>query len=355
MSGKKLTLLLLAAGALIAASAFVLTRQKEDTAFESAGADYAVPGLSDKINALTSMTVGKADAEVALYADEQGVWRVRQLSDYAANRKKIRQFLFQLAASKRIEKKTADPALLSRISLDDKAGIRVKAQAKGEEKPVFDVVIGDYDGAFKGTFLRNHGEDQSWLVSDKLAPEANEIYWVLTEILHVDRARIWQVHFKHEGKPDVEIVRKNPGGDFLLKNIPSGRKATSNYAIYTLSTGLEGLRFVNVAKAEKLPDPVTVVATFLTLDGLQVEIRLAPGSVKGMHWAQVEARFVPEAIQEDEQAKKLSKSPEEVQKEAEAINARTRGWIYMLEDYFYALFQRTMDEMLQPVEKDKKE
>lgn len=354
MSGRKLMFLLAVAAALVAAAVLVLGKQQRATSAQKEISTPAVAGLQGKINDVRHLSISQSNMLTDVELGDDGVWRVKQLTDYPADISKIRQYLYQLASAKRLERGTANPEMFSRVQLSDAAGVRIKGAGVGDA-PVFDVVIGKFDRTLKGTFLRRYDEDQSWLVSEKLTPEVTDLFWVDPVIVNVERSRIWQIRLDHQGRPPVEIDRERPAADFLLKNIPHGMELTSVYDIYSIATAVENMRLSNVAKADTLPDPVTTTAHFLTIDGLELEVRIAPGKVRGTHWAQVEARFLPEAILESEEAKKLGKKPEEVQKEVAEINARVGGWIYILDDFAYKLMTRGMDEVTKPItaEKDK--
>lgn len=347
---KKALVILLAMAAVLGIAATQVTRTQQSEMTEEAQ-QATVPGLKDKLNAITHLRFTRGDNVTDLVATEDGVWQVEQLKDYPADREKIRQFLYRLSSSTHLEKKTADPALLSRIRLSDKTALRAVGMAgkSGEESPAFDILIGKYDDVFRGTFLRAQGDEQSWLVSENLKAEPEALYWVDPVIVNIDRARVWKIFLKSEGKPAVEIDRINPGGDFTLKNILVGKELTAHYDIYTISTALENMKLANVAKAEKTPDAVKTIARFEMLDGLVITVEIAPGLVKGTHWAKVSARFDPVLVVDSEEAKKLAKSPEDVQKEVEEITAQTGQWIYILSEFPYKLLTKTMDDLTKKV------
>lgn len=353
MSGKKLLLLLVLAVAVIAAALVAVGRKQKETAGNEDVSRATVPGLSEKLNAVRHLTFSRGGVQTDVYTDAEGAWHVQQLSNYPADVKEIRKFLYLLASSKRMEKKTADPDLLPRVHLSEDTAVKVTGMETDDAPPLFNVLIGKRDENFQGTFLRDAGDNQSWLVSEKLAVEPANLAWVDKEILRIDHARIWKIRLAHEGGLVVEIDREKPAGDFVLNTIPKGKELSAHYDIYTVSTAVENMKFANVAKAEALPDPVKTTAHFLTIDGLELEVRIAPGAVKGMHWATVSARFLPEAILESEEAKKLSKTPEEVQKEVAAINARTQGWVYVLDEFPYKLLMKTMEDFTKPIKAPK--
>ncbi len=344
MSPRKLAVMAVVALGLVVATASVLNKQNVRT--ETPIEQKTVPALSAKLNEVRRLSISRADEATDIHLGEDGVWRISQLKDYPADTAKIRQFLYRLSTSVRKEMKTANPDLFKRLSLTDNAAVRAQAFLKDEEKPLLDILVGKKDETFGGTYIRNYADNQSWLVSEDIALHPVALSWVDEVILNVNRARIWKIRIQHKGKPVVEIDRLNPGGDFTLKNIPDGKELTAHYSIYTVATAMENMKLANVAKAKILPAPVITTVHFLTLDGLEVQVEIAPeGTVMGQHWAKVSARFVPEAILDTEQAKSLSNPPEQVQKEAEAINAHTSEWIYKLSEFSFKLFVSTMDDL----------
>lgn len=344
MSPRKLLVMAVIALGLVVSAASVLNKQQVST--EMPVEQKTVPALAAKLNEVQRLSVSRADEATDIHLGTDGVWRIAQLKDYPADTAKIRQFLYRLSTSVRKERKTANPDLFKRLSLTDNAAVRAQAFTKDADKPIVDILVGKKEVTFGGTYLRDYGENQSWLVSEDVTLHPAALTWVDEVILNVNRARIWKLRIQHKGKPVVEIDRLNPGGDFTLKNIPEGKELSTHYAIYTVATAMENMKLANVVKAKALPAPVTTTVHFLTLDGLEVQVEIAPeGTAVGQHWAKVSARFVPEAILDGEQAKALSNPPEQVQKEAEAINARTSEWIYKLSEFSFKLFVSTMDDL----------
>ncbi len=353
MSGKKLALLGLLAAALVVAALAVLGKQTTDVSVEAEINQPAVPGLKDDLNTLREITVTRAEARTKIDLGEDDFWRIEQLKGYPADVQRIRQFLYQLSVSKQLEKGTANPTLYPQVLLSEETGVRVRLGKQESKDAAYDLLFGKYDATFRGTYIRPFDKEQSWLISGKFEPKPDALFWVDPVIVNLDRARIWQIRLKHENAAPVEIDRERPAGDFVLLNIPKGNELSAHYDIYAVSTAVENMRLSNVTKADTLPDPVKTSAHFLTIDGLELQVDIAPGVAKGTHWAKISARFLPEAILENEEAKKLSKTPEEVQKQVEEINARTGGWIYILDEFPYKLLTKTMEDFTKPVEKAK--
>ncbi len=349
MSGARLLILVAVAACFIAAAAVVIGNQNSKVAADSGTMEPVAPGLSQKINEIRRLNVSTGKAKTDITRSEGESWRIDQLSGYPADVQKIRQFLYKLGASKKAEKKTADPELFYHIALDDASSVRVQGFAADGGDPVFDTMIGTYDATFHGTFVRTHGENQSWLASERIEVNAEPLFWVNDVILNVERSRIWKLELLHEGEPKVEITRDRPAGDFVLQNIPQGKELKGTYDIYTIATALEGMQLSNVAKAQTLPDPVKTTAKFQTIDGLEITVAIAPGAAPGTHWAKVSARFVPEAVMNTEEAKKIGKPEEDVKKEALAITERTKDWIYILGEFPYGLMTRTMEDVTKPL------
>lgn len=325
MPPRKLTLLTILTVLLGVTAAVVLNTQERNISAIKPVA--VVPELKEKIARVDRLIFTSAKHASDVLRGEDGVWRVKQLEGYPADMRKIRQLFYRLEASKRMEKKTADPELLHKLSLSDDRAMRIRLYAKGEEKPLLDLLTGDGDPTFKGTYVRAAGDTQSWLVSEDLTYGSAPIGWADEGILNLDRTRVRRILLTHRGRPPLELERKHPREAFRLVQPPKSAARIDDTALRGLTEALENLKFVTVAKAGKLPGEVKTTARFLTADGLEVQVELASQKGKGQHAARISARLVPE------NAGSPSKT---ARKEAETIRATTSGWIYTLSPTAYA-------------------
>jgi hypothetical protein len=322
------------ASALVAAAAGL----RQQTPTSAAGEEYGAlaPELPEQLNAITNISLSDSSKETLIKREKLGHWVVREMDEYPADKEKIRAMLYRLAQSRNMEKKTADPRLFDRLGLAEKSARRLRLSIGHTGSPVLALLSGNYDEVFKGTYVRAEGDNQSWLASGDLTFDPAPLAWVEREILRVDQSRIWQVRIRHaDTETELAINRKNIAGDFVLED----REVTNYYALYNVANALEHLQLAHAMRGEKLPGSPAQTALFRTMDGLEVEIRLAPdGDAKNQHWAKISARFVAAAAQkEDENATKIGHAPEDVKKEAAAINARTGAWVYTLTPEAYAL------------------
>ncbi len=348
MAGKQLTVMV-ALTALLAGTALVVldkeTSQRTADAAEDMRSGKVAPALAENVNTVTQVKLSDIEHASTITQSGDNRWHVEELDGYPADVKKLRAMLYRLAASEYKAKKTADPALLSRLSVDDENAVRIQAYTADTENPVADVLTGRYDPTFKGTYMRLPGEDQSWMISEDITYSAQPLTWVEKVVANVPRARVWQVELNHKGKPTVLINRERAAGDFTLEGIPEGKEVSAHYDIYTIAMAAENMKLRNVLHSDDLPGKVQTVAYYRTLDGLEVQIDIAPETIGGMHWATVAARYVPELVREDEASKKLAIPEDDVKAEIESINAITSGWMYQLDDYAYRLMTKTMDDL----------
>lgn len=349
MKGARLLTMVVIAGAVAGAAAVVIGRQSAEVAADRELSGPVAPGLQEKLNGVRHLQVSNPKTQSDIRMVTGNHWVVEQMSNYPADTQKIRQFLYQLATSVRQEKKTASPELFGEINLTDGLGVRVQAFEQEGQPALFDLMFGLYDRTFHGTFVRGREDTQTWLASGQLEPKVEPLSWIDPLILDLNRSRVWSMRLVHEGKPEVSIRREKPAGDFTLDHIPKGRELSAHYDIYTVSTAMERMRLANVAKGAALPDPVKTRAYFRTMEGMEVEVDIAPGRIAGTHWAKVQARYFPQDALTDEAAVKLSKTPEEVKKEVDEINARTADWVYILDDGSYRLLTKTMEDVTQPL------
>jgi hypothetical protein len=154
------------AAALVVLLALVMFGQRGGTGPAGSGAAF-LPDLEAALGDVERVTVAKGNGEtVATLEKRPDQWVVTDKHGYAANAAKLRQALTALAEAHVLEQKTANPALYSRLGVEDvtapdAAGISVALTAAGRELPT--VILGNAEGS-KYRYARRAGEAQSYLI-----------------------------------------------------------------------------------------------------------------------------------------------------------------------------------------------
>ncbi|MGN6518373.1 MAG: DUF4340 domain-containing protein [Dokdonella sp.] len=391
------TLIGLAIAALVAiGAAIALNHSSRPQSGQAETSAYLVPELRDHVNDIAKVVVTGAEGKVAATLERgPNGWTLTEKGGYPADTGKLRAFLLKLADARRVEQKTSNKDKYALLGVEDvtaKDAKGVQVELDGLAKPVV-LVVGNSDPR-GGTYVRVVGQPESWLVSGSLNVDRNGSDWLRKDLADIAATRIESVAITHADGGKVSIA-KNAEGDpnYVLAGVPKGREAGSEFAINGLASTLAGLRFDDVVAAKDAAPPEQVLkARYATFDGVVIDVTAwekdgkhhaqfaasldAAQADKGIAAAQAKAKADYDAATATaDAAKKDGKTDEAVppvkpasvedpakdrqtrlaalNKEVADLEARFSGWTYVLPAYKYANINKSMSDLLKPVE-DKK-
>ncbi|MBD8524682.1 DUF4340 domain-containing protein [Pseudomarimonas arenosa] len=231
----------------------------------------ALPGLLERLESIEEVRITRAgDARVATLKRVDGGWQLEEKS-YPADADALRRVLLNIAQAKRLEAKTSNPELYSKlgvsdVSKEDAAGVQLELLGGGEPMAL---IVGSNYSQGTGTYVRTPGEAQSWLIGSNVAVETKTNNWLKKDLLDVQPNRVARVEVTAD-KDKVEIGR-NEDGDFRVLNLPKGREASSDFVADATAGLLQGLRIDDVGAA-KADAAVERSAKFELIDGITVEL-----------------------------------------------------------------------------------
>jgi len=395
------TLIGLAVAALIAIVAAVVLNQRSQPRSEGGEqTTYLAPALRDHVNDVDKLVVTGADGKtVATLARAAGGWTLAEKGGYAVDTGKLREFVLKLADAKLLEQKTSNKDKYAALGVEDvaaKDAKGVQVELGGLAQPV-KVIVGTTNQRGGGTFVRRAGEAQSWLASATLTVPKDAAEWLKKDLADVPANRIEAVAITHADGKSVRIAKDAAGdANYKLADVPKGREAGSEFTINGLAGVLAGLRFDDVVPAkDAVPDAQPLKAHYATFDGIVVDATL--WEKDGKNYAQFKASF--DAAQADKgiaaaqakskadfdvaaaaaEAAKASKDAQEkdaadapikplsvsdpakdrenrlaaVNKEIADLNARFDGWTFVLPAYKYAAINKSLDDLLKPLDAPK--
>lgn len=271
----RLPILALAAAVAVGLAA-LLASQRAPEPEGSLLAGPVLPGLSDRLNDVTGIRIVQAgDQPVLTLARSGDGWTVAERDGYPANTGKVRTALLNLAESKVVQAKTADPERYAQLGVEDidgpaAAGVRIELAGEGMD-PVA-LIVGNYAGQQgEGTYVRRPGEAQSLMAAGNLVPERQVGAWLRREITDIPSSRIQQVELvEGDGRP-LRVFKDGPDdANFQVADVPRGRVLQSDVVANGLGSTLSGLTLDDVARAGAgIPDGVTRHrATYTLFDGV---------------------------------------------------------------------------------------
>jgi hypothetical protein len=391
------TLIGLAVAALVALVAAIVLNRVNAPHSENGGetSTYVAPELRDHVNDVSKLVVTGADSKTlaTLERDANG-WNFKEKGGYAVDTGKLREFLLKLADAKNVEAKTANKDKYATLGVEDvaaKDAKGVQVELDGLAQPV-QLIVGSTNPRGGGTFVRHVGDAQSWLASGTLNVEKNAADWLKKDLVDVAATRVASVAITHADGKIVHVSKDvEADANFKLADIPKGREAGAEFAVNGLASTLAGLRFDDVVPAkDAMPDEKALKARYAMFDGLVVDATAwekdgkdnaqfvasfdATQAAKGITAAQAKAKTEFEAATAskadapkdakavDEPIKPLAvsdpaKDREDrlavMNKEVAELNARFSNWTYVLPAYKYANINKSLDDLLKPLEEKK--
>ncbi|MCW5569362.1 MAG: DUF4340 domain-containing protein, partial [Dokdonella sp.] len=292
-----------------------------------------------------------------------------------------------------LEQKTANKERYTDLGVQDivaAAAPGVLVDLEGLAQPVR-VVIGNYNGqGGDGTFVRRADEAQSWLAKGTLTPEKDPAAWLAKDLGSIAADRIATVSLSHADGKSVRVAKPSPeAAQFTIANIPKGRQPSSEYVANGLGSVLAELRLDDVAPvAERAPPESAVKARYATFDGVVVDALAWKDGDKA--WATFAASLDAEAAGrhiDEAQAKAaadhaaaVAAAPKVGEGEAEQpeppaaplavrdpaqdrserlaaleaevakLNQSYAGWSFHIPAYKYANIDKSLEDLLAPVE-----
>lgn len=264
-------------------------------------------------------------------------WGLVQRGMYPVQLPKLRGMLTALTELRLVEPRTSDPALFSRLGLEDadeKTGASNLLKLFDANGNVLaQLLVGHRRVRTAGNvpdqvFVRRPDQMQTWLAEGSLEVDADPSLWLDRDIMNIDHTRIASI-VVHRGDTELDFAVKD--GKLAL-TAPANPPKLEDYKLDDLDHGLELLNFEDVladkdATAPKVGDPIGT-ATFTTTDGLVVNVTVLKGE------KDIWARFA-------------ATGGDKTKDEAAKLNARLSGWTYQLGAWKEASLTPSLD-MLKP-------
>ena len=299
---------------------------------EGPGSDEAttvLPGLDNALNELTQLTIrtaGNRTVTTLMRGAEQ--WTVAERGNYPADVGKIRQNLIALANATIVEQKTADPALYSRLGVedianDDATGVELEIDGPNGS---YRIIIGKTGVRGDQAYARIPGAAGSLLIATKLDLGEEPTDWLDRAIIDIPSSDILRVTTIHPDGETVRIRNIDPDG-FVPVDLPADVKAIDTGVANSIGSVLTDLRLVDVSTRANagFENIAAIISRFETRDGLIVITNVFKES---------DERWVGfEFIVADESQDNLAESDsEEAATRAAELQARFGAWLFVLAD-----------------------
>ena len=307
--------------------------------------DALFPKLSASADQIASLTISQGEETITIKR-EGDVWGIADRSDWPANSDEVREVIVGLTRMRVIEEKTRNEARYKLLHLEDPASEDAQSKllklddASGQN--IATVVLGKIKFGVlgpgrNGTYVRKPGTPQTWLVSGSMDAPTDVRGWAKKAIYEIPKDDVSQIRISHPGDEDVVLVRgEEEGADFTLANIPEGTRLRQDADIGFVASALAQLELWDVKKRDEVegePDK-EIISEIILKTGMTIFVTIV-ASEGDDHWVTVQAQAVGEA-----------------KPAADAINARTGGWVFKIQSYKADNFKKRLADL---TEEDKPE
>jgi len=364
-----------------------------------------LPGFRDQVNDVNTITFTGADSKVfATLKRGSNGWTIADKAGYPADVAKLREFLLKLADATVVEQKTSNPKRYGELGLSDvkeKDASGVLVTLDGPKQPVR-LIVGNFNGGGGGgTFVRRDGEAQALLVKGNLSVDKTVAAWEKKDLADIPANRIRQVTLTN---PDGKVLKvyKDQAGDanFKVADVPKGREVSSEFVANTLGAALAGLKADDALPAkDAAPEGKVYKANYVAFDGVSVDAtawakdgkdyaqfsasldNAAAAAYIDTDQARAKAEFesfaeaankkpadekpagttdaagakpaaeVPKPLAVSDPAKDKAERVKTLSDEVASLNKSFSGWTFVLPNYKFGSFDKSMDDMLKPIEK----
>src|SRR5438270_13101765 len=311
-------IVLLTATVIVVAAAIVVLAAADRAASPAPSGERALPGLAAKLGDLAWVGLSRGPTKID-FAAVNGSWAVVEKGNYPAAQGKMRQMLLGLADLTLIEPKTERPELFARLDPDDPANGRsteIKLNDRTGQTSA-ELIIGRRRADRLGTgsdavYVRKPGANRAWLARGSVDVSGEVVDWLDRRILDLPAARIASVKLTGDGST-LLLSRAQPNDRFAVAASPADAKFKGPSVLAEPAGALAALDLADVKPAaeQPVPDSGVAAASFTTLDGLTVDLRLFARD--NTDWLAIAAS-----------GKDASEA------EAKAINDRVAAWTYAI-------------------------
>ena len=302
----------------------------------SSAAQLAFPGLAQRLAGAARIEVQRHDGTLVLRRGEGETWLVPALADYPARGERIRELLVGLTELRLSEPRTADPAQLDRLGLEEplKPGatsslLRV-LDASGA--PLAELVTGRRRVRTQGNlpesiYVRRPAEPQAWLAEGRLPVDSDPQLWVDRDLANIAHERVLRVTVARvdaaPGAGVLELARAGEADAPLRLVQPADPPPLDDAAVEDVGRAFEFLTFLDVKREGDVQGDALGESRFALTDNLAVTARSALRD--GQLWIRLAAAGDDEAAR---------------------LNNRWRGWAYQVGTWKEKAFAPRLEDLL---------
>lgn len=306
------------------------------------------PGLVDRLQTAAKVEITGKDGTLVLVRGG-AVWGLADRAGYPAQQSRVREMFSALTELRLTEPRTADPAQLKTLNLDDPGpdSSALKLVVRGADGGVIAALIAGRrrvrmaGNVPEAIYVRRPGENQAWLAEGSLRIDAERNLWIDRDLLDIKRPRVAAAEFRQDDHA-IALARPAPDAERLeVVDPPEGFHA-DNAKLDDVARALEWTTLDDVAPAGDLAGAAEVGrATWRLYDGTRITARVVEKD--GARWTAFDVSWTAPEVPPPEGEGRPT--PEAAKADAEAATGRLSGWFYKLPDWKLATFLTSLETL----------
>lgn len=324
--------------AIIAASIFVQLRapqtEKEKEPF--------FPELSEKIESVNHISIkGYANSINLSRIDNE--WVIEEFDNYPALPDKVKSAVLGAVDLKTNAEKTALPRLYHRLGVEgpeveDTTSLLFTLKDT-DNKELVNVIVGkprrsSAAQSTPGLYVRKPDEATSYLVDGVIDISAIKTDWIERTLFDIPAEAIKSIRIDHFDGDTFTLLKEERGQEqFLLQNIPLGKKQASDLIIKRFGSILQDMQINGARSQEKFEIKGNLIqAQIVTFEGIIANINCF--LYEDVPYASFEFRYDETIIEEDKD------KTDDVKAFIGNLNARTLNWWFEIPEFKYDLLKK---------------
>jgi hypothetical protein len=301
------------------------------------------PNLLANINDVAELDIHAASGDAVIKRTDTG-WAMAGKHDYPVKAEMVKSAVIGFGEMELTERKTSRPDRYPRLAVEDVGGTDTHSRlvtlkdAKGDK--LAELIVGrprgERVGGQAGLYVRRPGDAQAWFTPANFEIPTNPNVWLEPRVIHVNSKRVARITTIQPNGATLVLYKDTPQTKhFAFKDLPPDKPVKGEAVADDMDSALSAIELTDVALQSDVDfSQKPWHAKIETFDGLVVDVDLV---VRDQEiWAKFAATTEAPLADRDAQPPEVQaflSTPDDVAKEAEALNSRFAKWAYELQKY----------------------
>ncbi len=303
----------------------------------------AFPNLIADLKKINKISIQDIDYKTSI-SREKNKWYLDNYNQYPVDIKKINDFFLNLSNGTFIDKKDANSKGLKKLGLDNTYSNQNQSkriQLHSDSNILYDFIIGKKSNqnlSKQVHYFRDLNKNLVWLFKSNLQLPEEELSWINTSIINIERWRVKKIEVTHKSKKESFAIYRSNYSDqnYKFLDLPKGFEFSNSYSQNALAASFENINIKNIIP-KNIDDNFTVLSDIelSTFDGLVLNFQII--KINKIEYIRILAKSDRNVRKElTEEDKKIVGIPAmkkfyDIEKEARALEF-SKDWLYEFDE-----------------------